>query len=51
MQAVFFEGNRTLRVGGCVAVEPGAGRVQIRLRTAASAAPISTSFTVPWRTA
>jgi (R,R)-butanediol dehydrogenase/meso-butanediol dehydrogenase/diacetyl reductase len=31
MQAVFFEGNRTLRVGESVAVEPGAGEVQIRV--------------------
>ena len=31
MQAVFFEGNRTLRVGESVAVEPGAGQVQIRV--------------------
>ena len=31
MQAVFFEGNRTLRVGGCVAVEPAAEQVQIRV--------------------
>jgi (R,R)-butanediol dehydrogenase/meso-butanediol dehydrogenase/diacetyl reductase len=31
MRAVFFEGNRTFRVGGCVAVEPGAGQVQIRV--------------------
>jgi (R,R)-butanediol dehydrogenase/meso-butanediol dehydrogenase/diacetyl reductase len=31
MQAVFFEGNRTLRVGDCVAVDPGAGQVQIRV--------------------
>ena len=31
MQAVFFEGNRTLRVGECVAVEPGAGQVQIQV--------------------
>jgi (R,R)-butanediol dehydrogenase/meso-butanediol dehydrogenase/diacetyl reductase len=31
MQAVFFEGNRTLRVGECVAVEPGAGEVQIQV--------------------
>ena len=31
MQAVFFEGNRTLRVGESVAVEPGAGGVQIRV--------------------
>jgi len=29
MQAVFFEGNRTFRVGESVAVEPGAGQVQI----------------------
>ena len=31
MQAVFFEGNRTLRLGESVAVEPGAGQVQIRV--------------------
>ena len=31
MQAVFFEGNRTFRVGESVAVEPGAGQVQIRV--------------------
>jgi (R,R)-butanediol dehydrogenase/meso-butanediol dehydrogenase/diacetyl reductase len=31
MQAVFFEGNRTLRVGQCVVVEPGAGQVQLRV--------------------
>jgi threonine dehydrogenase-like Zn-dependent dehydrogenase len=31
MQAAFFEGNRTLRVGGCVAVEPAAEQVQIRV--------------------
>lgn len=31
MQAVFFEGNRTLRVGESVAVEPAAGQVQIRV--------------------
>src|ERR1017187_5972984 len=31
MQAVFFEGNRTLRVGESVAVEPGAGQVRIRV--------------------
>jgi (R,R)-butanediol dehydrogenase/meso-butanediol dehydrogenase/diacetyl reductase len=31
MQAVFFEGNRTLRVGESVAVEPGAGEVRIRV--------------------
>ena len=31
MQAVFFEGNRTLRVGESVAVEPGPGQVQIRV--------------------
>src|SRR5450759_2994216 len=31
MQAAFFEGNRTLRVGESVAVEPGAGQVQIRV--------------------
>ena len=31
MQAVFFEGNRTFRVGDSVAVEPGAGQVQIRV--------------------
>jgi (R,R)-butanediol dehydrogenase / meso-butanediol dehydrogenase / diacetyl reductase len=31
MQAVFFEGNRTLRVGECVAVDPGAGQVQIQV--------------------
>jgi 2-desacetyl-2-hydroxyethyl bacteriochlorophyllide A dehydrogenase len=31
MQAVFFEGNRTLRVGDSAAVEPGAGQVQIRV--------------------
>ena len=31
MQAVFFEGNRTLRVGQSVAVEPGAGQVRIRV--------------------
>ena len=31
MQAVFFEGNRTLRLGESVAVAPGAGQVQIRV--------------------
>jgi (R,R)-butanediol dehydrogenase/meso-butanediol dehydrogenase/diacetyl reductase len=31
MQAVFFEGNRTFRVGESVPVEPGAGQVQIRV--------------------
>ena len=31
MQAVFFEGNRTLRLGQSVAVEPGAGQVRIRV--------------------
>ncbi len=31
MQAVFFEGNRSLRVGECVAVAPGAGQVQIQV--------------------
>src|SRR5260370_12210691 len=31
MQAVFFEGNRTLRLGESVAVEPGPGEVQIRV--------------------
>ena len=31
MQAAFFEGNRTLRVGESVAVEPGAGQVQLRV--------------------
>src|SRR5947199_9571928 len=31
MQAVFFEGNRTLRVGESVSVAPGAGQVQIRV--------------------
>ena len=31
MQAVFFEGNRTFRVGDSVAVDPGAGQVQIRV--------------------
>jgi (R,R)-butanediol dehydrogenase / meso-butanediol dehydrogenase / diacetyl reductase len=31
MQAVFFEGNRTLRLGESVAVDPGAGQVQIRV--------------------
>jgi (R,R)-butanediol dehydrogenase / meso-butanediol dehydrogenase / diacetyl reductase len=31
MQAVFFEGNRTLRLGESVAVEPAAGQVQIRV--------------------
>jgi (R,R)-butanediol dehydrogenase/meso-butanediol dehydrogenase/diacetyl reductase len=31
MQAAFFEGNRTFRVGESVAVEPGAGQVQIRV--------------------
>jgi (R,R)-butanediol dehydrogenase/meso-butanediol dehydrogenase/diacetyl reductase len=31
MQAVFFEGNRTFRVGESVSVEPGAGQVQIRV--------------------
>ena len=31
MQAVFFEGNRTFRVGESVAVAPGAGEVQIRV--------------------
>jgi (R,R)-butanediol dehydrogenase / meso-butanediol dehydrogenase / diacetyl reductase len=31
MQAVFFEGNRTLRVGESVAVEPAAGQVKIRV--------------------
>jgi 2-desacetyl-2-hydroxyethyl bacteriochlorophyllide A dehydrogenase len=31
MQAVFFEGNRTFRLGESVAVEPGAGQVQIRV--------------------
>jgi 2-desacetyl-2-hydroxyethyl bacteriochlorophyllide A dehydrogenase len=31
MQAVFFEGNRTFRVGDSVAVEPGTGQVQIRV--------------------
>ena len=31
MQAAFFEGNRTLRVGESVPVEPGAGQVQIRV--------------------
>lgn len=30
MRAVFFESNRTLRVGGCIAVEPGAGQVRNR---------------------
>ena len=31
MQAVFFEGNRTLRVGECVPLEPGAGQVQLQV--------------------
>jgi threonine dehydrogenase-like Zn-dependent dehydrogenase len=31
MQAAFFAGNRTLRVGGCVALEPAAEQVQIRV--------------------
>jgi 2-desacetyl-2-hydroxyethyl bacteriochlorophyllide A dehydrogenase len=31
MQAAFFEGNRTFRVGDSVAVDPGAGQVQIRV--------------------
>ena len=31
MQAVFFEGNRTFRVGESVAVEPEPGQVQIRV--------------------
>ena len=31
MQAVFFEGNRKLRVGESVPVEPGAGQVRIRV--------------------
>jgi (R,R)-butanediol dehydrogenase/meso-butanediol dehydrogenase/diacetyl reductase len=31
MHAVFFEGDRTLRVGECVAVEPDAGQVQIQV--------------------
>ena len=31
MQAVFFEGNRTFRVGESVPVNPGAGRVQLRV--------------------
>ena len=31
MQAVFFEGNRTLRLGESVPVAPGAGQVQIRV--------------------
>src|ERR1700687_6103810 len=31
MRAAFFEGNRTLRVGDCAEVAPGAGQVQIRV--------------------
>jgi 2-desacetyl-2-hydroxyethyl bacteriochlorophyllide A dehydrogenase len=31
MQAVFFEGNRTLRVGECVPTDPGPGQVQIQV--------------------
>ncbi len=31
MQAVFFEGNRTFRVGESVAVEPKAGQVQLQV--------------------
>jgi 2-desacetyl-2-hydroxyethyl bacteriochlorophyllide A dehydrogenase len=31
MQAVFFEGNRTFRVGENVPVDPGAGQVQIQV--------------------
>ncbi len=31
MQAVFFEGNRTFRVGQSVAVEPKAGQVQLQV--------------------
>jgi 2-desacetyl-2-hydroxyethyl bacteriochlorophyllide A dehydrogenase len=31
MRAAFFEGNRTLRVGECAEVAPGAGQVQIRV--------------------
>ena len=31
MQAAFFEGNRTFRVGDSVAVEPKAGQVQLRV--------------------
>jgi (R,R)-butanediol dehydrogenase / meso-butanediol dehydrogenase / diacetyl reductase len=31
MRAAFFEGNRTLRVGDCVAIAPGAGQVQIKV--------------------
>ena len=31
MQAVFFEGNRTLRVGESVVVEPGPGQVRIQV--------------------
>src|SRR5437588_11179922 len=31
MQAAFFEGNRTLRVGDCAPVPPGAGQAQIQV--------------------
>ena len=31
MHAAFFEGNRTLRVGDCAEVAPGAGQVQIKV--------------------
>src|SRR5260370_41956260 len=31
MRAAFFEGNRTLRVGDCAEVAPGAGQVQIKV--------------------
>uniref|UniRef100_Q025V7 Alcohol dehydrogenase GroES domain protein n=1 Tax=Solibacter usitatus (strain Ellin6076) TaxID=234267 RepID=Q025V7_SOLUE len=31
MRAAFFEGNRTLRVGDCAEVAPGAGQVQINV--------------------
>ena len=31
MRAAFFEGNRTLRVGDCREVAPGAGQVQIKV--------------------
>ena len=31
MQAAFFEGNRTLRVGDCAEIAPGPGQVQIKV--------------------
>jgi 2-desacetyl-2-hydroxyethyl bacteriochlorophyllide A dehydrogenase len=32
MQAAFFEGNRTLRVGDCAEIAPGKGQVQIQVQ-------------------